>query len=95
VDEAGRLGRLIQQLEHTRATDHTVLRERHDLHVDRAAQRGHRRADRLDAAQADPEVDVDMGAGGGRRPGRRPTGVCSRRSRQDGIPNHRASLAIA
>ena len=59
-------GRLIEQLQHAGTPDHAVLRERHDLHLDRAGQRGRRRADRLDAAQPDPEVDVDMGAGRGR-----------------------------
>ena len=60
---AGRVG---EQLEHAGAAQHAVLRERDDLDGERVAVVGDRLADDLDAAQAEPRVDVDVRADRGR-----------------------------
>lgn len=54
--------RLVQQVQDAGPADHPVLRERDDLHLDRAAERLRRPADGVDPPQADTQVDVDVAA---------------------------------
>ncbi len=59
-------GGVAQQLEHAGAAQHAVLRKRDDLHRECAVVVRGRLANRLDAAQPESEVDVDVRAHRGR-----------------------------
>jgi len=55
-------GRLLEELEHAGASQHAVLRERHDRELDGAVEARGGLADRVDAPETDTRIDVDVGA---------------------------------